>query len=1050
VPAAPGIFTSSGDGLGLGVIQDALTGQPGPFDPTNETLHLVIYATGARQTPAQISVTVGGRVVPFESVTPHAQTPGLDEIRIQLPRDLRGAGSVNMSVRASRRESNPVTLMIAGETGRDMFINEVLADPPDGIAGDANHDGVRDGTDDEFIELVNAQTDEVNVSGWTIRTRALTGTTETTRHVFASSTIIPAHDAIVVFGGGNFNPAHSAFGGAQVLATSSAGLSLTNTGLNILVRDAAGHLITEFTYGGSTGLDGNANQSLTRSPDINGGFMLHTQATGAGGRAFSPGTHVDGSFFVYRTSILSAVQIAPASHSGIVGQRVQFTARGFDQFNRPVRFLSFNFALSNPNVATVESTRVDRRTGTVTATLLCLNAGASEIRASGTDGFSSLTSLPATLNVVPAPPVIARVTVAPDASTINRGGAQQFTATAFDENNQVVQGVAFVWASSRPEIATVDQNGLARGTGIGAVTISATTSNGTGGSINGQAALNVVVLLVINEILADVPPDDAGTPAVEGDANRDGVRDAGDDEFVELLNNSAQPVDISGIVIADATSNRYTFPANTTLPAGRAMLVFGGGSAPTSDPAFGGAMIATANSLGLNDTGDTVHVKLPLAGTEIQIATVAFGAGAPVPAPSNQSLTRAPDAEINQTGGDFVAHLNAMNAAARVYSPGTRANGTPLGSAPLVRLEVLPASAAINIGESQNFHARAFINNGGNEIELPNVSFIWDSSDVSKATIAPATGTTTTALALAAGTVTIRARAGGLQATATLTINSPPQVLTRIEVAPTSAAIIVGGTRQFTARAFDQNNMEMFGVVFNWASSNQNAATINQSGLATGISTGSTQITASAGQVTSDPATLSVTVPQIPTAGQVIINEALVSFTSATPTRTDFVELYNTTNQTLDISGLLISFRASGNTSAVSNVTLPGITGSGTTLLSPNSYFLIANGPMTFGVAADFDASTTGFDLNNSSGAVMIEIGGDTLDGLRYQQNGSAVPPPAFDNFGEGTLFTFAGGTPNDLIRSPNATDTNNNAADFRRNNSHAAVSPKAANPTLP
>jgi hypothetical protein len=101
-------------------------------------------------------------------------------------------------------------------------------------------------------------------------------------------------------------------------------------------------------------------------------------------------------------------------------------------------------------------------------------------------------------------------------------------------------------------------------------------------------------------------------------------------------------------------------------------------------------------------------------------------------------------------------------------------------------------------------------------------------------------------------------------------------------------------------------------------------------------------------------------------------------------------------------------------------------------------------------VTADFNASTTGLDINNSSGAVMIEVGAVKLDGLRYQQNGSAVPPVAFDNFGEGAIFTFAGGTPNDLIRSPNAIDTNNNAGDFRRNNSHAAVSPKAANPTLP
>ena len=48
-------------------------------------------------------------------------------------------------------------------------------------------------------------------------------------------------------------------------------------------------------YGGSTGLDGNNSQSLTRSPDITGSFVLHTTANPA--RRFSPGLKVDGSPF---------------------------------------------------------------------------------------------------------------------------------------------------------------------------------------------------------------------------------------------------------------------------------------------------------------------------------------------------------------------------------------------------------------------------------------------------------------------------------------------------------------------------------------------------------------------------------------------------------------------------------------------------------------------------------------------------------------------------------------------------------------------------------
>jgi uncharacterized protein (TIGR03437 family) len=1048
--AAPGVFTTTNDGVGNAVAIDADTAQPGPFDPTDADRHAVLYATGVRQSPSQTSLTIGGRRVQIESITPSNQTPGLDEIRILLTRDFRGVGTATINLRAGHRESNPTTIGIAGDPGREVFVNEVLADPPDGPAGDANHDGVRSGSDDEFIELVNAQSDDVDISNWVVRTRAVGSTSEITRHVFAPGTIIPARDALVIFGGGTFTPSHPAFGGAAVVSTSSAGLSLTNTGMTIQVRNSSGHLITEFSYGGSTGLDGNANQSLTRSPDIIGGYALHTQSTGAQGRSFSPGTFVNGSFFLNRTPRLTRVTLSPTYRQAFTTQRVQFVAGGFDQFNRPMRFLRFEIAVANQEIASFESQRIDRVKGTATATLLCRTAGATEIRATVTDGYTSLTSSASLLDVEPSPPVVARVEITPALSTINRGTTQQLSAVAFDVNSQPINGIGFTWLSANPGVATIDSNGLAHATGLGKVEITAIAPSGIGGSMSGHATIAARIPLVINEVLADVPPDNPATPAIEGDANRDGIRDSADDEFAELFNNSTMPVDLSGVVLADTTSNRYTFPSNTTLQAGRAVVIFGGGSPPIADTAFGGAMIVTASSLGLNDAGDTLVVKLPIAGADVPIATLAFGSGGTVPAPSNQSLTRSPDAEVSQNGGDFIAHSAAVNAAGRTYSPGTRAEGTPFGSLSLTRLEIAPATATINIGEARTFAVRAFVDGGSGEIELNNVSFIWDSSDSTKATVAPATGSTTVAAGVAAGTVAIRARAGGIQASSTLIVNPPPQVLTRIDISPTNAATIVGGTRQFSAVAFDQNNAQIPGVAFSWGSDNPAVATIDQTGLATGVGVGGCQITASAGPITSSPALLNVSVPQIPTAGQVIINEALVSFTAATPTRTDFVELYNTTDQTLDLSGLRVSFRAAGNASAVSTVTLPGAVGSAATLLSPHSCYLIANGPMTFGVAADFDASSTGLEINNSSGAVMIEIGTVKLDGLRYQQNGSGVPPVTFDNFGEGTIFTFAGGTPNDLIRSPNATDTNNNLADFRRNNSHAAVSPKAANPTLP
>ncbi len=1048
--ASPGLFTTSGNGLGEGVISDSETGQPGPFDPTLGPRHLVVQATGVRGLPQQTQIAINGRRLRLLYIEPSATIPGLDLINFELPPDTRGAGAVSLLVRSGRRESNPVELTILGDFHRNLFITEVLADPPDGISGDANHDGVRSGTEDEFVELVNAEPHEVDVSGWTVRTHTVSSTNETTRHVFAQGTVVNASDAIVIFGGGNFDPGNPVFGGSRVISTSSAGFSLTNTGLTVLLRDAAGNLITEFSYGGTTGLDGNANQSLTRSPDIFGNYLLHTLAQFSRGTPFSPGKLVDGGFFVPHEGHLTSITAEPTAIDAIVGQRIQVKARVFDQFGRPARNVDFSFNLDEPNAGLVESVRIERMAGIATATILCTNPATTMVRASAPDGTRVVTGNPTMLNVMPAPPVITRIEVSPTSQRINRGASHQFAAKAFDADNHEVTGVSFQWTSQNALVGTVHATGLAHGVGIGSTVITATASNGTGGFVSGAANLTVEIPIEINELLADVAPDNPSTPDLEGDANRDGVRNSADDEFVELVNMSPQPVDLSGVVIADMTSNRFTFPPNTILGGGRSVVVFGGGTPRVTDPAFGGSTIFVAPSLGLNDTGDTVRLKLPMDSVDIVITEILFGSGTPIPAPTNQSLTRSPDADIDQPGGEFVGHLVATNSADRIYSPGTRTDGTPIASNSIGRIEILPSAASIELGNSQLFEARAFASGAGGEVEITNVCFIWNSSDQTKAILSPATGAVTSVSTLSAGIVAIRARAGPQVATATLTINPSPQVLTSIEVVPANATIVVGATHQFVARAFDQDHMEIPGIVFTWAVSDASIATIDQAGIATGLSIGLTQIRASSGLVTSTPATLNVTIPQIPTPGQLIINEALVSFTAGTPTRTDFLELYNASAQTLDLSGLTISFRASGSTTVVSAISLPGSVGSGAVLLAPNSYYLIANGSTTFGIAADFNASTFGFDLNNSSGGIKIEISGVKLDGLKYQQNGSATPPPAFEGFGEGALFAFAGGTPNDLIRSPNATDTDNNALDFRRNNSHATVSPKAANPTLP
>ncbi|HEX3143474.1 MAG TPA: lamin tail domain-containing protein, partial [Pyrinomonadaceae bacterium] len=396
--AAPGIFTKTGDGIGEGLILNADTLQEGPFDPTAGDLRLTIFATGARNA-AVTTVSIGGRIVNAEMVVSSNTMPGLDEVHVRVPGDLRGAGTVNLLVTSDGRDSNPVTINFLGDPGRAIFFNEVLSDPPNGTAGDANNDGVRDGTDDEFVEFVNGNaSDAIGMTGWTVKTRATGSTTETTRFTFPAGTSLAPGTAAVVFGGGAFNSTDPIFGCAQVFkATSSAGLSLTNSGLTILLRDSAGNLIAQFAYGGSTGLDGNNSQSLTRSPDITGAFVLHTAANPA--RRFSPGLKVDGAPFGACASHPATVTISPAATSVNQGQSTQFTAQAFDQFGRAMTGVPITFTSDNTAVATIDSTSTNQSTGVVTANVGTHNPGVAHITASATDGTTNVNSTPATLTV---------------------------------------------------------------------------------------------------------------------------------------------------------------------------------------------------------------------------------------------------------------------------------------------------------------------------------------------------------------------------------------------------------------------------------------------------------------------------------------------------------------------------------------------------------------------------------------------------------------------------------------------------------------------------
>jgi len=108
--------------------------------------------------------------------------------------------------------------------------------------------------------------------------------------------------------------------------------------------------------------------------------------------------------------------------------------------------------------------------------------------------------------------------------------------------------------------------------------------------------------LVLNELLANVPPGDSG------DANRDGERHAFDDEFVELVNVTDRPLGVGGVTIFNGDKLKHTF-AERCIPPFGAVVVFGGpkGAPIRSDGQV--TWVSADTRLSLSNSSGVVRVR---------------------------------------------------------------------------------------------------------------------------------------------------------------------------------------------------------------------------------------------------------------------------------------------------------------------------------------------------------------------------------------------------------------------------------------------------------
>ena len=295
------------------------------WTPTAATCTTVLASTNATcnttvagQTNDTYTATIafsGGNtgktfVITSSAGTVSGDNPGTNETGVITISDI--TEGTNITVTASDSANGGIcnlSTTIESPACVPLIINEVLFDPAsddsattDVVEGDANGDGARDSAQDEFIEFYNNSDTDLDISGYTISDGSQL------RHTFPAATVIPANKFLVVFGGGTPT---GTFGNAIVQIASEGAnpqLNLNNSGDVITIRTAANAIALVYDSG-STGIDHGDNQSVTRSPDITGNFVLHTTANAS--LFFSPGLKVDGAALSTKQNILEDVRFYP-------------------------------------------------------------------------------------------------------------------------------------------------------------------------------------------------------------------------------------------------------------------------------------------------------------------------------------------------------------------------------------------------------------------------------------------------------------------------------------------------------------------------------------------------------------------------------------------------------------------------------------------------------------------------------------------------------------------------------------------------------------------
>jgi len=591
------------------------------------------------------------------------------------------------------------------------------------------------------------------------------------------------------------------------------------------------------------------------------------------------------------SAVLISMQLAPVNATLVVGVSRLYSATGIysDGTSQDISAL-VSWVSSVPAIASVNSSA-----GVQHGVATGHSAGTTQISAS-LGAVSAQTTL--TVSAVS----LSSIVVTPIVATVAAGLSRQFVATAnYTDGSSADISNSVIWASSDTQVAIMNPNGalnsgLATGQAVGTVFISATSGAVSGNAsltVTGASLTGILVTPAVSSLAAGTNRQFTATGVYSNGTSENLttlVNWTSSDNAVALPNAS---MNINSGVVSGQSAGTAQIRATLGAVSGEATLAVTAAtlSSISVTPVVSVVTVGLSRQFiatGIYSDGSTLNISQTVVWASSDIQTATMNANGNL----NSGLATgvaAGTVQISATSGSVsgAATLNVTTAS-------------------LSSISVTPLNPVVVMGLTQQFNAIGLYSDGSTA-DLTAVAN-WTSGTVAVASLnASQELNSGLATALSAGNSVIRAVVDAVEGSTTLTVTAA--TLVSINVTPGTASALVTETEQFTATG-TYSDGSVINITTNvlWISSDTLVAAMNasnqpNSGLATAIATGVTNVTASLGLV-QDSAVLTVSAanqnlpdnPQAPAMGELqrfvmIASQAITTTTGSAVSNGDMAIL---------------------------------------------------------------------------------------------------------------------------------------------------------------